>query len=221
MAYTIEDYAALIPAPNGDKEKLIFWFKGLVQALADAQGLLETLPEAFDVTQAVGPQLDTIGALVGMPRILNYTPGGGQPALMPDDLYRVAIIAKVLKNTWRGTKTEIYDFWRLRLPQYPILIVVNQDMSMSVFIAGVSDTLPSDVSVFAYGPEGSGLLGYGPVSYWAGFPNIVRGMIRNGYFTPEPAGVRVTYSFIDAPVFSYGQNNAYLQGYGAAWLSVS
>jgi hypothetical protein len=50
----------------------------LLQPFLDTAACIDTLNTAFSVSAAVGPQLDVIGALVGVSRTLPYTPVSGQ-----------------------------------------------------------------------------------------------------------------------------------------------
>lgn len=219
---TVSEYQAdLIPAPNNIQPNFMAWVEANFQMPVDIQSLMEDYLEGFDINTAVGPQLEALGDILNLPRLLPYQPGGGRSAIVEnDDTYRLILKCKIILTTWRGTKQEIYDFWKSFLPEYPILISDNQDMSMTVLIIGMPETLEDTIS-FALGdltghPEWGGL----GTGYWAGFQNFIRSLVLHGYFSPKPSGVQVNYSFQDQPVFALGMNSDYLKGFGQGyWAS--
>ncbi len=214
----------LIPGQNITQPKFTEWVQGSITPETDLQQYFSDLPEAFNVDTAEGDQLDVLGELLGVSRIVNFQPGGGASASLTDAFYKIALKAKIVLNQWKGTKEEIYDLMATILPQYPVLITDNQDMTMDVLVIG----MPNDVAgllTFCYGatggtlPNGTIAAGYGS-GYWDGFTSILRGLVVNNYFVPKPAGVLVNYSFADGPFFSYGTTSTYFQGYGVGeWVS--
>jgi len=57
---------------------------------------------AFDINNAAGNQLDIIGELVGVKRLLPFVPLTGSRE-MDDDEFRVIILMKIFRNEWDGT----------------------------------------------------------------------------------------------------------------------
>ena len=222
----INDYLALIPPPNSIQPNFMAWFEANAEIAVEIQECLNSFDSAFFVDTAEGVQLDIIGELVGLSREVDFDPGGGASSILPDSLYRIALKAKILKNNWDGTKEQIYDFWAIWLPEYPVLIMDNEDMTMSVLVVGMPNDL-TGTYIFAFGPEGgdgplgSILAGWG-TGYWEGYVGILRGLVSNGYFTPKPAGVSVDYAFQDTPAFAFGFDTDYLKGWGdGEWVSFS
>lgn len=204
-------YSDLTPPPNYTAPNFQAWIEALATPEIETMDALEALIEAFDLYTAVGSQLDILGEIVGVSRVLPFPLGGGLNPVLDDDYYRIAIIAKCLFNIWKGTKNEIYDFWRRWLPEYPILIQDNQNMTMSVLVIGMP-TGTDDVTLFGYDSATVDISGY-DIGYWEGFQGVLREMVLNGYFVPKPAGVLVNYAFIDYPVFAYDLDNDYFKGY--------
>lgn len=215
---SLDQYLGLIPDPNSTQPKYMDWVGVNLQPFVDDQTVLDSFTDAFDLNQAVGVQLDKIGELLQLSRRLKFQPGGGLNANLSDDRYRLALKAKILLNIWKGTKQEIYDFWRQYLPQYPILIGDGQDMSMTVLIIGMpNDT--EDAIFFGYDTNTATIKGYDQ-SYWEGFDGVLRGMVKNHYFLPKPAGVKVNYAFTDTAAFAYDFESDYLKGYDAgSWIT--
>lgn len=221
MDLSLSDYQALIPGPNDKQPNFMAWLTASLELIVANQGLMGLMYDAFDLSKAVGNQLDILGEILGLPRTLDFQPSGGQDPVLEDDIYKIALYAKILKNQWKGTKQEIYDFWQTFLPQFPIVIQDNQNMSMNVTVFG----MPNDtdgILTFGYGPETLTIGGYGH-GYWGGqLASILRSMVRHHYFIPKPAGVAVYYSFSETPIFGYGVNSDYLKGYGQGyWSSIS
>jgi hypothetical protein len=212
----VSDYTALIPGQNQNKPKFIGWLAANLQPIVDAQQAANELYKAFILDTAVGVQLDILGQQLGQSRTVNFIPEGGVSSTLNDDLYRLILKAAILKNTWKGTRQEIYDFWIRVFPQYPIIIVDNQDMSMSYSIFG----LPLDPSALMPFTYDSPTLGY-DAGYWVNQSGgLLRELILHHYLTPKPAGVSVSYSFPTQVIFAYDQNSTYLKGYNAGnWIS--
>ena len=101
-------YENLLPAATQSKAK----FMALFRAILDHAAALGTLTdasmiEAFDLDNAAGAQLDTLGALVGVDRSSSVNPAG-----LTDELYRMMILAKVGQNVWDGSNSGFIDIWR-------------------------------------------------------------------------------------------------------------
>jgi hypothetical protein len=211
----------LIPPPNIAKPKFTEWVKSDIQYKVDTQTVLNSIPDAFTIKNGKGVQLDRIGEILGLPRLLNFQPEGGQSALMEDDIYKIALQAKILKNRWRGTIQEIYDFWKEFFPQYPIVIQDNQDMSVNVLVLNVPTN--NNVAVyFAWNKNTSTLKGWNQ-GYWKNTgETLFQGIVRNHYFVPKPAGVKVNYSFPTGKLFAWGVQNGNLDGWNRGkWAGVS
>jgi len=216
----INDYLGLIPAPNNLATNFMAWVRDNAQPLVDVQNVLDSFVEEFDISTATGKQLDILGEILALPRTVNFDPGGGQSSVLTDDIYRIALKAQILKTTWNGTKKEIYDFWQAFLPEYPVLILDNQDMSMDVLVVGMPDT-PVGAITFGYDSDTIDVQGY-DLGYWEGFTSVLRGLVLNGYFTPKPAAVEVNYSFLEDAGFSYDENTDLLKGYDESyWVSLT
>lgn len=214
-------YIRLITSQH-HKPRFIALAAALIEPVTDIQNLLDDLGRAFDVDTAVGAQLDAVGEWVGRSRILAgpltgvyfawgdadvgwgkgawkglYDPSTGL-ATLPDGIYRRLLKAKIAANAWDGTIPGAYAVWRAAFADSGSLIVLqdNQDMSMSVGIAGMSldavtkrilldgaiplkpegvriewyAVTPSGGALFAWGCDGDGLAGWG-AGQW---PEILR-----------------------------------------------
>ena len=131
----------------------------LATNLADVAQLVRTV---YDIDAAEGELLDTIGRIVVVPRnFIGYVylnPGlfadpdgdefGNESAMfsalsidqdsqMSDDLYRLAIKSKIIKNNSAGTIEDILKGMNFLLPNAEVLKVIDgEDMSFSVELYG-------------------------------------------------------------------------------------
>ncbi len=187
--------------------------------LVEVQEALALLRRAFDLDTAVGRQLDRVGEWIGRTRQIAtpltdvyfslgvegvgfgegtwkgpYDPDTGLVAL-PDDSYRLLLRAKVAANRWDGTVPGAYDAWaEVFGVDSLILIQDNQDMSMTVGVAGRK-------------PDA-----------------VMLALLTGGYLPLKPEGVRVAYYAITTetgPLFAFGADNDALGGFGrGAWADM-
>lgn len=219
---TIEDYLALITEPHRGKYRFGATVSLSVEPLVAMQALLSGLPEAFDIDEAIGAQLDVDGEWIGRTRRVEYqlpTPwfsfddpargyGSGiwfdpnNPSDLPDyglaslddETYRRLLKAKIVANRWDGTIEQataaLQEFFGPTGTR--IFITDHQDMTMSVYAAGV---VPDLVSL---------------------------SILAAGYLPFKPAGVSVSYGVVStttpAPLFGFDIENEYVAGFDAgAW----
>jgi len=184
---TVNDYIALITPQHRSKPKYIAWLTVAVNMIIDAQNFILSLDAAFDVDNAVGAQLDVLGQILGLNRLLNFQPSSGS-ALMPDSYYKVALKTKILSNTWDGTRESYQKMIDTLFPDDQAIIFDNQDMSIIILYAsGAADTymlelfahgylfprpsavsatyLPPSGKLFGYGYDNAAISGYG-VGHW-------------------------------------------------------
>lgn len=216
-AFVLQDYLNLIPGPTNGKPKFMKWFQGTCQVLIDTQSAINSMIPAFDIANAVGARQDIIGQILGVSRTVDFIPPGGLNPVLDDDLYRVVLYAKILKNQWKGTVGEIYNFWHKFLPQYPILIQDKQNMTMHVSIYGTQAGDTTGEVIFSWNEETSTHKGWNE-SFWGGAQDgMLKNLIVNHYFMPKPAGVLVTYSFPTQPLFSFNVENSNFKGWNEGY----
>ena len=121
------DYVDLVTCEHADKPRFVATVSRAVQPYVDHQVLLGGLASAFDLDLAAGPQLDVVGAWVGVSRLLpipvanvyfafdvdgvgfdqGYFKGpfdeGTLLASLDDETYRRLIRAKIAANAQDGT----------------------------------------------------------------------------------------------------------------------
>lgn len=209
-------YTGLITSQHADKPKFVAMIGGVAQCFVDQQSGLKGFVPAFDLDQAVGAQLDILGAWVGITRNVSTsisgvyfafdTPGVGfdqgvwrgpfDPAdgivRLDDETFRLLIRAKIAANKWDGTiKSAASILESIFGEEIYIFIEDNQDMSMTV---GISGKLPSALLLAIFG---------------------------GGYIPLKPASVLVNYvtTSVDGDaIFGFDVENRYISGFDSgAW----
>lgn len=215
MSFLVEDYLNLITSEHRQKPKYIAMVGMGAGAGVRIQDLLAQMIPLFDVDIAVGQQLDIIGEWVGISRNIpipvpgvyfswdstydkgwdfGIWRGDSEPAeisVLPDDVYRTFIKAKIAANRWDGSLMGLYEVWDSVFTDITIFIQDNQDMSYNVGFVG----RPVD--------------------------SLTLALIVQGYLPLKPEGVRVNiiYSPIDDnKLFAWDTDTSVLGGWDdASW----
>lgn len=123
----VSQYTGLITSEHADKPKFTAMVSAVAQCFVDQQNALGNFIPSFDLDEAMGAQLDTLGAWVGIGRRVRtpltgvyfsfdiagvgfdqgvwqgpFDPSTGITVL-DDDTYRLLIRAKIGANHWDGT----------------------------------------------------------------------------------------------------------------------
>ena len=162
-------YLNLITSEHATKPKFKAWVDTLLTPFLDAINLNDNIKRAFDLNSAVGVQLDTLGKILVQSRQMNFQPTDGSSPLLNDDYYRLVLRAKVIKNQWKGTITNFYQFWKILFNNQPlnIYLIDNQDMR-PVIVIWSSQT-----------------------------PLMIQDFLRNNLIVPKPAGLGYTVRQVD------------------------
>jgi len=213
----ITDYTKLITSEHNQRPKFMAVVKALAQPMVYLQNLLASMPGKFDLDSAIDAQLDDVGRWVGISRNvpipltdvyfsfdtegLGFDQGSWKGPFDPDtgltrldnDTYRLVIRAKIGANHWDGT----LESSRAILDSIFgggtfVFIQDNQDMSMTIGIAGV---IPSAVFL---------------------------ALLANGIIPLKPEGVRVNYTIVTtidgSPIFGFDVENDLVAGFDVgAW----
>lgn len=187
----IDTYRKLLTSEYRHSPKLINWLLWLLNEGTTYTTFIKLFVEAFDLDVAEGQQLDTIGRMVGVKRLLDFVPVGGESPLLGDDTYRMLIKATIIKNTWKGKLEDLYSAWRTVFPNTKLFQIQDlQDMTFNVVIAGA-------------------------------FTSLERELIAKGYIIPKPEGVRINLLTITdttgLPLFAYDLDTLQFSGYTSHW----
>lgn len=248
---TADYYVGLITPWQSTKARFVATVRANLQPYADAQAVTSTLPLAFDLDFAEGAQLDVVGQWVGLGRTVpaplpnvfftfgdpdlgfgqGYWKGpfdsGEGLSVLPDDLYRRLLRAKILSNTWDGTSEGILAILRAYFTDPLTLIVVDDSAPAVQPIAYF--TFGDPAKGFGSGMwKGPGVMGPASLGYslkigFAGkIPNTLDLAVLAARLLPIKAmGAGITYlaTTVDrAPLFGFGPETAAVAGFGrGAW----
>ena len=140
-----------------DKPKAVAWYAIARKLGGSIEAAAEAVRKSYDIDTAEGEQLNTIGRIVVAPRsfvgVMPMNPGlfdltdgdefGSDDAMfsaltidqdgqLSDELYRLVIKAKIVKNNGDATIENILDGMNFLLPQAEVLRITDgEDMSFS------------------------------------------------------------------------------------------
>lgn len=163
------------------------WLQAVLNIATDISNLLQFITSAFDLDFAVGVQLDTLGVIVGVSRIVPFQPSGGVSPTLDDDTYRLLIKATIANNQWDGKIGSLSPIWKQLFPSGQISIINNQNMTATIVMTGsfssiIQDLISNDMIVprpqavqynylfgdtpyFGFGPANSFIAGFG-AGHW-------------------------------------------------------
>jgi hypothetical protein len=186
----VSDYTGLITSGHADKPKFMAVVAAVAQCAVDQMTLLQSMPTAFDLDQAVGVQLDAVGIWVGLNRNIAAPidnvyfswdtadvgwdqgvwkqPGDPDTGItrMDDGTYRLMLRAKIGANKWDGSMGGSVAILQGVFVGSGVAakIVDNQDMTMTIVMSGGS------------------------------LSALAKAMIEQGYIPIKPVGVGATYA---------------------------
>ena len=187
----LDGYRRLLTSEYKTRPRLTSWLLWLLSEGLTYKNTVQEFLDAFNLDTAEGVQLDIIGRIVGVDRLLSFHPVSGDSPLMNDSTYRMVIKAKIIQNTWKGTLDELYEAWAVLFPDVRYFQIQDlQDMTYNVVIMGA-------------------------------FTPLERELIANGYIIPKPEGVRINLLTITdtsgLPLFAYDMDTYLLSGYTSHW----
>ncbi len=123
----------------------------ILEKVDAAHGLAKEMPKYFFVKEAKGDQLDVVAKLVGSDRRFPPVPIPGYPPLLPDDIFRLVVLAKIAQNQWDGTNASYKKLWDDTLGDWmDATFVDNQDMTMNVNITGTVEPIMTELILAGY-----------------------------------------------------------------------
>ena len=143
-----EEYALYISEKNYGREKFMELFRSIIRPGTALNTVIESFSTAFDVKNAAGAQLDTIGSLVGVSRTLTHAPSDGGID-MDDDELRTMILMKIARNFWDGTNQGAAETYRSVFGEdFTFAQYDNQNMTVSIECSGISSTRVIEILVY-------------------------------------------------------------------------
>jgi hypothetical protein len=140
-------YLSLITSEYQNSPKFLAWLKSTLQFLCDIRSCVDNLYLDFDLDQAVGPQLDILGQIIGASRMVTFQPSGSISPVLDDITYRILLKAKVAQNEWDGQSGSLYGIWQSLFPGGRIVIIDNQNMTANIILAGAFTSIIQDLII--------------------------------------------------------------------------
>lgn len=129
-------YLNLVTYRNSLKEKYMAFMDLILDQPMGSASVTDSILFAFDLDNACGKNLDIIGDLVGVDRLLPFVPTTGTRE-MNDDEYRMLIRLKIARNVWDGRNEYIKTIYNEIFPALNITYMDNQDMTITLTATGV------------------------------------------------------------------------------------
>lgn len=126
------NYLDFIPPHNLLKPRFTALAEAVLSQANDLFAFLASLSSAWSLDEAVGVQLDTIGALAGIPR----PPGAS------DADYRLYLRARIAARQWDGTNETLPAILVQAFPGRTAALVDNQDGTVTATLSGEAPPFP-------------------------------------------------------------------------------
>lgn len=143
-------YLDLLTSEYRGSTNLINWLTAPLTLLDDLTSMEPNIPPAFDITLAVGPQLDILGLLIGQSRTVAFQPSAGVSPTLDDTTYRLLLQTRIAQNQWDGTIDGMQSTWQTLFPGGRINFIDNQDMTVTFILTGVFTSIVQDLIVNGY-----------------------------------------------------------------------
>lgn len=138
-------YLSLLTSEYQLAPKIKAFLTAILTPIDDLDACYDTMNAAFDLDSAAGAQLDVLGQIVGVGRVLPFQPSGGANPTLDDGDYRLLIRAKIAQNEWDGTIESLYPIWQSLFPGGTIAILDNQNMTATIILAGSFTSITQDM----------------------------------------------------------------------------
>jgi len=181
-------YLSLLPSQYRGEPAMTAWLTANLQLYQDVLACAISFPQAFSITDAVGPQLDVLGSIIGQPRQVGFqpTPVGSPPEtvspVLDDPTYRLLLQATILQNHWDGTIPGVLAIWKALFPGGTMIFTDNQDMTVSIYVAGAFTS------------------------------QLVIDLVIHGLMLPRPEGVNFIFTFAELPMLGFDSDSAFIAG---------
>jgi Protein of unknown function (DUF2612) len=123
------------------------WLLAALYIAQDISNCLQSMSSAFDLNYAIGAQLDILGQIVGVGRVVPFQPSDGVSPVLDDATYRTLIRATIANNHWDGLIGSLYPIWAQLFPGGNITIIDNQNMTATILITGTFTSILQDLIV--------------------------------------------------------------------------
>ena len=188
-------YLNLLTSQYSNSVKLQKLLYLLLKKFDDVSQVPVRMDTSFDLDGAIGMQLDMLGTIAGVSRVLPFQPSFSVSPILNDNSYRLLIKAKIGQNQWDGTQPSLYNIWHNLFPTVSIAVADNQNMTATLFIGGLPSSILIDM-ICGFAVNGA-----------------TSGTVQNGLIVPRPAGVEYTFELGELPAFGFDLDNSFVAGF--------
>ncbi len=138
-------YTGLLTSEYAAATNFRAWLTAVLSIANDISTCLANTSQAFDLSYAVGVQLDILGQIIGVGRTVSFQPSYGVSPILDDPTYRILLQATIANNNWDGTIGSLYPIWNNLFPGGRITIVDNQNMTANIIVTGSLTSIIQDL----------------------------------------------------------------------------
>lgn len=146
----IDSYVNHITSEHRDKPNFISWLSSNLKIIDGTYLVLKAMDSNFDIDNAIGAQLNTLGIIIGRQRTLNFQPLNGFSPILDDDTYRLVLKTKIAMNNWDGTIPQMYEIWNNIFSDIQLQLEDHQDMSFTAYISGYVNQIRQNLIQMGY-----------------------------------------------------------------------
>lgn len=121
------------------------WLATALNIATDISNCLQFMTSSFDLDFAVGSQLDILGEIIGVGRVVPFQPRAGVSPVLDDLTYRILLKATIANNQWDGKQGSLYPIWGQLFPGGKIVIIDNQNMTAIIVMTGAFTSITQDL----------------------------------------------------------------------------
>lgn len=141
----INKYLNLITSQHKTKPNFISWLSANLNLVNDTTLVMNDIITSFDIDNAAGVQLDAIGLILGLNRVVSFQPADGSSPTLDDATYRLILKSRIIRNQWDGTISSLQTLWNTIFPQYYLVIKDNENMSLNIMVIGPSTSIQQEL----------------------------------------------------------------------------
>ena len=146
----VQRYLNMITSQHQNKPKFKEWLTAPLALVDDVAALVNVFDSKFDIDLAEGSQLDIVGQILGISRLVNFQPTDGSDPYLNDNMYRLILKAKILRNQWDGTIVQMYEMWNQVFSDSIFILQDNQNMTLNALVIGLSTQMEKDLTTNGY-----------------------------------------------------------------------
>ena len=150
-------YLNLVTSEYRNSPKFLAFLAAMLQKFQDISQCAVAMDMAWDVDNAIGPQLDQVGTIVGASRTVGFQPSDSVSPVLDDATYRILIKATAANNSWDGTIDGLQSIWKTLFPGGSIIVGDQQNMTAIIYLFGMFTSIEKDLITNGYivpRPEG-------------------------------------------------------------------